>query len=566
MDSIANIKVKKVISILLFIIIVLGSTSFTKAEEVKDRSINDIGIIKENKNNITKISYIIFDKNGPIKGVEVIEPKAIEKCIEQIIKTPVKTEIADKKMTSRGEKYLFFNGEKLIYTIDEIDKDIIKLNDKYYRIGDRVEDIMDIILKVKSEDIKDSEIKKYNNYIKEVYNGKYYTINTNNVACIRLEYTNFFDRNINIDIDKQNIINTFSTYVKDMQEFREENMMKRTLMEGIISLINKNGIEKQYPFKISDDTGYIEMEGITVKMCSDLIRFVEATEYIKDGAFNISKDAEELFEKYRWHITYKYNAETIKLPKDFNYHYGEDINKLYWAYNNELSNSIGLDINPYLGKDIEVEMYRLDETARFLKDDENDVRGVILRYKGKIIGAYCNHMICRNTRFSLNRGIKCYFEYKESFRKWVDKYIDYNDNMLKEATKLSKEEVIKQALSAVNEKNIKHFYTFTDLHSLYNSLIENYNNRYEVYKGREMKFPRTLIATELEDECFKHYSFEPQKYKKIDVLDIKKIDTCNNIELYEVTANITGYEKTYKSEFLFEIIKVSDKLGYKIVY
>src|SRR5690606_11504438 len=111
---------------------------------------------------------------------------------------------------------------------------------------------------------------------------------------------------------------------------------------------------------------------------------VEYGEYDTD----IDKEVSQLFEKYNWTIDYKVNAIKEKLPSNFKHVAGEYPIKIYWAYNNELSKSIGLDFSNYLGNTVEVEIYRLREPlAKYMKPRLN-ARGIVIKKDTKIIGAY----------------------------------------------------------------------------------------------------------------------------------------------------------------------------------
>ena len=62
-------------------------------------------------------------------------------------------------------------------------------------------------------------------------------------------------------------------------------------------------------------------------------------------------NSEQMLNKYGWTISKKVNAYSVKLPPDRIHDPGEFPLKLYWAYNLELSKSIGLDFYEFFGQE-----------------------------------------------------------------------------------------------------------------------------------------------------------------------------------------------------------------------
>ncbi|SHJ13251.1 DUF4830 domain-containing protein [Desulfosporosinus lacus] len=93
---------------------------------------------------------------------------------------------------------------------------------------------------------------------------------------------------------------------------------------------------------------------------------------------NIDNQVEELFEKYNWTIDYRVNSMNVTLPSNLKHDAGEYPVKIYWAYNNELSKNIGLDYSEYLGKEVEVDIYRLREPLPDYMNPRMNSRGIVL--------------------------------------------------------------------------------------------------------------------------------------------------------------------------------------------
>ncbi len=84
--------------------------------------------------------------------------------------------------------------------------------------------------------------------------------------------------------------------------------------------------------------------------------------------------------KYNWTIDYRVNTIKEKLPSDLKHEAGEHPIKIYWAYNNELSKSIGFDFSKYLGDTVVAEIYTLREPLpEYMKPMLNARGGIVLK-------------------------------------------------------------------------------------------------------------------------------------------------------------------------------------------
>lgn len=138
-----------------------------------------------------------------------------------------------------------------------------------------------------------------------------------------------------------------------------------------------------------------------------------------------------------------------RLPSNLQHAGGEFPVKLYWAYNSELSREIGLDFNDYLGKNVKVEIYRLREPLpEFMKPRRNS-RGVVLKYDGKIIGAFID--AGRHDSFACSLNRKSLEQITgQDWGGWVANYIDYDNETEKKLSAMKPEEVIREHFNALN--------------------------------------------------------------------------------------------------------------------
>ena len=70
-------------------------------------------------------------------------------------------------------------------------------------------------------------------------------------------------------------------------------------------------------------------------------------------SFDIDQADLEFLEKYDWVPFFLISETTVDLPPAWIHRPGEFPEVIYWAWNNELSKDIGLDLTPYLGKNVE---------------------------------------------------------------------------------------------------------------------------------------------------------------------------------------------------------------------
>ncbi len=139
-----------------------------------------------------------------------------------------------------------------------------------------------------------------------------------------------------------------------------------------------NNHTKQYTIKLSNDIGgyscglyydtlynkaYIVKEGGLYEAGTDFARYIDS--FLEHTSITLNKDKTEasaLFKTYGWTLDYQINAMKNKL-NDINVLSEFNPNAYYFAYNNELSKDIGLDMSGYSNADgIDVEIHRIHES------------------------------------------------------------------------------------------------------------------------------------------------------------------------------------------------------------
>lgn len=182
----------------------------------------------------------------------------------------------------------------------------------------------------------------------------------------------------------------------------------------------------------------------------DFFRYVNSFEDYSARETQISTEVEELFAKYRWTVSYKVNTLNENLPANFLHQAGEFPIKIYWAYNNELSRAVGLDMTPYLGQNVQVEIYRLNEALPEFMHPRQDARGILVRQGEKIIGAYID--AGRHSSFACSLERKSLEEVTgKTWNEWIPQYVDYEDELEKQLSGLSPEEIIRIYFEALDK-------------------------------------------------------------------------------------------------------------------
>ncbi len=142
------------------------------------------------------------------------------------------------------------------------------------------------------------------------------------------------------------------------------------------------------------------------------------------------------------------------LPSNLKHDAGEYPVKMYWANNNELYKNIGLDNSEHLGKEVEVDIYRLREPLPEYMNPRMNSRGIVLKYNSKIVGAYIDAGRHDCFACSLDRKSLTDITNKE-WDHWINDYFNYNNELEIELSKMEPEDIVKQYYKAMNSHDQK---------------------------------------------------------------------------------------------------------------
>lgn len=230
----------------------------------------------------------------------------------------------------------------------------------------------------------------------------------------------------------------------------------------------ENNHTNQYTIKLSNEIGgyscrlyydtlynkaYLANKGGLYEISTDFARYIDTFLENTNSTFHIDdKAAVALFQSYGWTLDYQINAMNNKL-NNINILTSFNPNAYYFAYNNELSKDIGMDMSGYSNTPyIDVKIFRIHESMPEEFYPIQNCRGIVVRNGDKIIGAFIsagrhsafNACSLKGNSFDKVTG--------QTLNEWLAKMLqaDITDERL---SKLTPEQVIGEYFTALNQKD-----------------------------------------------------------------------------------------------------------------
>lgn len=323
-----------------------------------------------------------------------------------------------------------------------------------------------------------------------------------------------------------------------MDESKVNNMSGMATKNNSLILVEKDGSKKEIKFAFDDPAfaiGYLEIDNNKYDPGFSFFRYInDFTEY-RQYDTNIDNGVEELFKKYNWTIDYRINTINVTLPSDLKHEAGEYPMEIYWAYNNELSKNIGLDYRDYLGKKVEVDIYRLREPLPDFMSPRMNSRGIVLKCEKKIVGAYIDAGRHSSFASSLDRKSLKEITNKE-WDNWISDYINYNNELEIKLSKMKPEEIIKQYYAAIDAHDERMIFACMTRGNICNFLGANMDNN-------------QLINGDFNDA----FADGEQNTESAKLIHLRKIDIEGNAE------GAVEYEATIDFKFKKEITSSNGK-------
>jgi len=225
----------------------------------------------------------------------------------------------------------------------------------------------------------------------------------------------------------------------------------------------------------------------------------------------VHSQARELLSRYGWTTTGQQATHQVTLPQSLEHRPGEFPIPIYWAYDNELSKAIGLDLSPYLGQRVEATVYELQEELPEFLRPYTKARAVVVTHKGKIIGAWIDKgyaFACSLDRKSLEEITGM------DWSEWLvaSGAVNLNNETERELATLTPEEIIARYYRALNDHDEERAYACLTRRDLTGFLFSN-----------------------MGDLALYHTDYNADPYRQ----RVRSVQV-NGIELFPVTGNPEG--------------------------
>lgn len=225
-----------------------------------------------------------------------------------------------------------------------------------------------------------------------------------------------------------------------------------------------------------DAPGYLKLEDGWYRVAKDFFDIIATLTEYPDATSDIDPGDAAFLKKHGWTILYKIKSYYGRLPEKFIHESGEYPVALYYAYNNVLSMDVGLDITPYMGGNVTVNLYKLEEPLPdFLKPRQNANRAVIIKDGETIVGAWLD--AGRHDAFACSlKGRKMEEITGKSWGEWVNLYINHHNPQEKLISRMTPEKVIRTFFEAIDRKDSRTAHACETRRRLVSYLFNNMDN------------------------------------------------------------------------------------------
>lgn len=306
------------------------------------------------------------------------------------------------------------------------------------------------------------------------------------------------------------------------------------------------------------DKAYVADGNALYTVSTDFARFVDSFLENTGLSYEIGNEENQLFRDYGWTLDYKINKINEILPaiKELGEFNPCDY---YFAYNNELSKDIGLDMSDFAGKVVTAEIYRINESMPEEFYPIQNARGIVVKCDGKIIGAYISagrHQ-AENACSLKRRSFETITE--GDFNTWLASRLKEEKDIIAG----DPEEIIKRYFKALGEKDEQAAVNCIAKQTMFEELTANMLND---------KLYNKAVGLQLENTAFIEYDDKSvDNIKTIKSVEIKPVTSEENsetVKTYGVSFDVE-YERegTISSEgqcWICSVVYESEQTGWKI--
>ena len=240
-----------------------------------------------------------------------------------------------------------------------------------------------------------------------------------------------------------------------------------------------------------NNKAYFEKNNGLYEVDVGFARYIDS--FLENTNIDVNIDDTEalaLFNDYGWTLNYKINSMEQKI-NNINSLSGFNANAYYFAYNNELSKDIGLDMSGYSNStDIVVDIYRINESMPAGFYPIQNARAIVVKSGDKIIGAFIS--AGRHSAFNACSLKGNSFEKVtgKNLNEWLTDMV-IADEFEEGISTLEPEQVIEEYFLALDRKDSNAAQYYISRASLLGNLTSNMLNE-ELYNER-VSLPLTGI-------------------------------------------------------------------------
>ncbi len=253
--------------------------------------------------------------------------------------------------------------------------------------------------------------------------------------------------------DRAIVSNIASTIDTSLTPSDETNLYSNNSMGHLIELSKENGgYSCNLYYEVMEDKAYLVKDGGLYVVDTDFARYIASFLENVNVTSHMGEEVIALFAEYGWTLDYEIYAMNNKL-NEIRTLSAFNPNAYYFAYNNELSKDIGLDMSDYSNStNIDVEIYRIRERMPQEFYPARDARAIVVKNGNEIIGAFISSG--RHSAFTACSLKGNSFEDVTglTLNQWITNMVtaDQTEN---ELSQLEPEKIIEQYFRALNQKD-----------------------------------------------------------------------------------------------------------------
>jgi len=388
-----------------------------------------------------------------------------------------------------------------------------------------------------------------------------YTTEYNKVEFEFLSEVKGFKSTVKYETSDSKIVANIDSTLKNSQTpSKEDDLNNNNTNQYRIELSNSSGgYSCVLYYNTLYNKAYVLKDGGLYETGTDFARYIDS--FFENTNIDVDMDdtnAVELFGKYGWTLDYRINTMENKL-NGISTLSGFNPNAYYFAYNNELSKDIGLDMSGYSNSsDITVDIYRIHESMPQEFYPIQNCRGIVVKKDDKIIGAFISSG--RHSTFNACSLKGNSFEKVtgKTLSDWFTQRVKA-DSTEERLAELEPEQVIEEYFNALNNKDARTATYCISKKSLLGNLTSNMLN--------DQLFSEVIGLPLTGNEIGAKSSFDNLKsVKQSEVRLLEESD--KNRKIYNVTVELQYKRNTTinngKQDFSCRMIYESPQTGWKI--